>query len=64
MAITTPDTISEVDDDPDPDQLGRTCRSCAAGTYGLGPGAGHVTCDECGHATVRRMLVGPRARRS
>ncbi len=49
-------------DDPD-DRLGRSCRTCSAGTYGPGPGAGHVTCDACGHATVRHGTVGRRLRR-
>lgn len=50
-------------DDPSVDRLGRGCRTCAAGTYAAGPGAGHVTCDTCGHATVRRGLVGARRTR-
>jgi len=50
-------------EDPDTDRLGRACRTCATGTYAAGPGAGHVTCDACGHATVRRGLIGTRRRR-
>jgi hypothetical protein len=58
---TTP-RVSAIDD-PNADRLGRACRTCATGTYAVGPGAGHVTCDACGHATVRRGLIGTRRRR-
>lgn len=47
---------------PGDDRLGAACATCDAGTYDLGPGAGHVTCGECGHATVRRGIVGVRRR--
>jgi hypothetical protein len=49
--------------DASADRLGLGCRSCAAGRYAPGPGAGHVTCDACGHATIRRgRITGPRRR--
>jgi len=44
-------------DDPTADRLGLGCRTCAEGTYAAGPGAGHVTCDACGHATIRRGAI-------
>jgi hypothetical protein len=50
-------------DDANTDRLGQSCRTCATGTYAAGPGAGHVTCDGCGHATVRRGVIGTRRNR-
>jgi hypothetical protein len=50
-------------EDPNTDRLGRSCRNCTAGTYTAGPGAGHVSCDGCGHATVRRGAIGTRRSR-
>jgi hypothetical protein len=47
---------------PGDDRLGTGCPTCDSGTYGPGPGAGHVTCSSCGHATVRRGTVGLRRR--
>ena len=50
--------------DPAADRLGTTCGTCTTGTYTAGPGAGHVTCDGCGHATVRRGVIGRPRRRA
>jgi hypothetical protein len=58
--ITPPslDSRPPVVADPSTDRLGTTCGTCIAGTYAAGPGAGHVTCDTCGHASVRRGVIG------
>ena len=56
-------TVERAPADASTDRLGLGCRTCAAGRYAPGPGAGHVTCDACGHATIRRgRITGPRRR--